>query len=315
MSAAATLPSHEQPSPFRDDCLSEGSVSDSDSSSGDSDASHSCSDSESDDSITAASLSAPTRIAAGKQPLRWKFLVAPQRAPPKSNSYWWRLLDHLANIMLALGFIWFPISLLLMWYTPAHVGVAASVERPLSTHERVAYRNQVQDMFFHGYFHYMDHAFPHDELRPLSCSGTDTLGGYMLTLVDALDALAVFGARDHFRVAVELVVARLPHGFDIDRNVSVFETNIRLMGALVSAHLLTVDPNSPVFDATAAARPTESALLRLALDLGQRLLPAFDTATGMPIGTVNLRFGCVILTDFDEMHDKARMDISVSLTS
>ena len=32
-------------------------------------------------------------------------------------------------------------------------------------------------------------------------------------------------------------------------------------------------------------------LLKLAIDLGERLLPAFDTATGIPYGTVNLRHG------------------------
>ena len=101
----------------------------------------------------------------------------------------------------------------------------------------------------------------------------------MLTLIDSLDALAVFGAHEHFRLAVELVTARLT-SFDIDRNVSVFETNIRLMGALVSAHMLQIDPSSPVFDAAAAARPAESAMLRLATDLGDRLLPAFHTNTG-----------------------------------
>ena len=37
--------------------------------------------------------------------------------------------------------------------------------------------------------------------------------------------------------------------------------------------------------------PCEGPLLRLATDLGRRLLPAFDTTTGMPYGTVNLRHG------------------------
>jgi hypothetical protein len=37
--------------------------------------------------------------------------------------------------------------------------------------------------------------------------------------------------------------------------------------------------------------PCEGPLLSLAEDLGRRLLPAFDTATGMPFGTVNLRHG------------------------
>jgi hypothetical protein len=35
--------------------------------------------------------------------------------------------------------------------------------------------------------------------------------------------------------------------------------------------------------------PCSGPLLRLAEDAAQRLLPAFDTPTGMPYGTVNLR--------------------------
>lgn len=38
-------------------------------------------------------------------------------------------------------------------------------------------------MFYHAFDGYMDHAFPLDELRPLSCGGEDSLGGYALTLV------------------------------------------------------------------------------------------------------------------------------------
>jgi hypothetical protein len=42
---------------------------------------------------------------------------------------------------------------------------------------------QVKDMFYHAFDGYMQYAFPLDELRPLSCRGEDSLGGYALTLV------------------------------------------------------------------------------------------------------------------------------------
>lgn len=38
-------------------------------------------------------------------------------------------------------------------------------------------------MFYHAFNGYMEHAFPLDELKPLSCGGEDSLGGYALTLV------------------------------------------------------------------------------------------------------------------------------------
>lgn len=74
-------------------------------------------------------------------------------------------------------------------------------------------------------------------------------------------------------------------GFDEDRNVSVFETNIRVLGGLLSSHLLAKSLLPP-------ARAYNDTLLRLATDLGDRLLAAFTSSpSGMPYGTVNLRHG------------------------
>jgi mannosidase alpha-like ER degradation enhancer 2 len=53
-------------------------------------------------------------------------------------------------------------------------------------------------MFQHAYESYLTHAYPYDELRPLSCDGVDTWGSYSLTLVDALDTLAVMGNYSEF---------------------------------------------------------------------------------------------------------------------
>lgn len=46
-------------------------------------------------------------------------------------------------------------------------------------------------MFMFGFRGYMAHAFPRDDLRPLSCRGHDTQGGFGNTLVDVLDTLVV----------------------------------------------------------------------------------------------------------------------------
>ncbi|XP_060960467.1 alpha-mannosidase I MNS4 isoform X2 [Cannabis sativa] len=114
-------------------------------------------------------------------------------------------------------------------------------------------RDEVREMFYHAFDGYMENAFPLDELRPLSCGGEDTLGGYALTL---------------------------------NKTVSVFETTIRVLGGLLSAHLIASDY------ATGMKIPTyDNQLLNLAEDLGRRLLPAFDTPTGIPFGSVNLLHG------------------------
>lgn len=92
-------------------------------------------------------------------------------------------------------------------------------------------------MFQHAYDSYLRFAYPYDELRPLSCDGVDTWGSYSLTLIDALDTLAIMGNSTEFKRVVDIVLKR--QTFDTDVNVSVFETNIRIIGGLLSAHLLS----------------------------------------------------------------------------
>lgn len=100
-------------------------------------------------------------------------------------------------------------------------------------------------------------------------------------------------------------------GFDLDSKVQIFETVIRGVGGLLSAHEFAAGI-LPIKGYESRASKTKSQtnskmhqppilwpngfrydgqLLRLALDLAERLLPAFYTATGMPYPRVNLRHG------------------------
>jgi mannosidase alpha-like ER degradation enhancer 2 len=97
----------------------------------------------------------------------------------------------------------------------------------------------------------------------------------MMTPVDGLDTLVVMGLKADADKTRELIAARL--SFDKDIYVKNFEVTIRLLGGLLSGYQLTGDER----------------LLRLADDLGRRLLPAFDSPTGLPYVFVNLRTGKV----------------------
>ncbi|XP_043242855.1 ER degradation-enhancing alpha-mannosidase-like protein 2, partial [Amphibalanus amphitrite] len=155
------------------------------------------------------------------------------------------------------------------------------------TRERLArLRDEVREMFQHSYEGYLRHAYPLDELRPLTCDGIDTWGSYSLTLIDALDTLAVMGNNSEFRRVAELIVTS-HSDMDLNINVSVFETNIRVVGGLLSAHLMLDRGGAPL----PPGWPCNGPLLALAVDVADRILPAFDTPTGMPYGTVNLRYG------------------------
>lgn len=142
-------------------------------------------------------------------------------------------------------------------------------------------------MFYHAYNGYLNHAYPFDELQPLTCKGHDTWGSYSLTLIDALDTLVVMGNHSEFRRIVQLLIDKGEGFFDTDINASVFETNIRIVGGLLSAHLL-MNRAEMVLE---PAWPCSGPLLRMAENIARKILPAFDTPTGMPYGTVNLRHG------------------------
>ncbi|GFU11169.1 ER degradation-enhancing alpha-mannosidase-like protein 2 [Nephila pilipes] len=147
------------------------------------------------------------------------------------------------------------------------------------------YREKVVKMFHHAYDHYLKSAFPYDELQPISCKGMDTWGSFSLTLIDALDTLAVMKNFTEFRRVVNTLLSTAD--FNVNINVSVFETNIRVVGGLLSAHLLSKKAGMDVDPGWPCSGP----LLTLAEKVARKLLPAFETKTGMPFGTVNLQYG------------------------
>lgn len=161
---------------------------------------------------------------------------------------------------------------------------AGALAAGVTADEATELRGEVHEMFYHAFHGYMQHAFPLDELRPLTCEGEDTLGGYALTLIDSLDTLALLGDRERFTAAVEWIVSNVQ--FDINKTVSVFETTIRILGGLLSAHLIASD-----YATGMKIQSYDDQLLHLSEDLALRLLPAFDTPTGIPFGSVNLLHG------------------------
>jgi mannosidase alpha-like ER degradation enhancer 2 len=136
--------------------------------------------------------------------------------------------------------------------------------------------NQVKAEFLHAWQGYKKYAWGHDDLKPLSKSYHDWYAQPLLmTPVDALDTLIVMGFKEEAARTKQYILQNL--SFDKDMYVQNFEITIRLLGGLLSAYQLTGDRR----------------LLTLAEDLGNRLLPVFNSPTGLPYRYVNLRTGKV----------------------
>ncbi|KAL1566228.1 Alpha-mannosidase I mns5 [Salvia divinorum] len=158
---------------------------------------------------------------------------------------------------------------------------------------------KVRQMFYHAYDNYMTYAFPHDELKPLTKSFTNSLSelgnlklehlpqeynGSALTLIESLSSLVILGNNTEFEKGVLWLSENLT--FDVDARINLFECNIRVLGGLVSAHILATDSTNRLTKGTYSNQ-----LLVLAEELGRRFLPAFDTPTGLPYAWINLKHG------------------------
>ncbi|EED96557.1 mannosyl-oligosaccharide alpha-mannosidase, partial [Thalassiosira pseudonana CCMP1335] len=148
----------------------------------------------------------------------------------------------------------------------------------------------LQSMFTHAFDSYMFNAFPASELHPVTChAGTFHLVRIpALTLIDSLDTLLILGNHTEFARSGEHKRGERGGLFGVNQNVSLFETTIRVLGGLLSAHQMA---NSTLTDDALNYWKYDGVLLTLAHDLGKRLLHAFDTETGIPYGTVNLLRG------------------------
>jgi Glycosyl hydrolase family 47 len=146
--------------------------------------------------------------------------------------------------------------------------------KPRSDEDAQQLAARVRTEFLHAWNNYERYAWGHDAVGPLSKTGHDWYGqSLLMTPVDALDTLILMHLDAEAERARSLIVSNL--SFDRDIYVKNFEVTIRMLGGLLSSYQLTGDKR----------------LLRLAEDLGNRLLPVFNSPTGLPYVYVNLRTG------------------------
>jgi len=130
---------------------------------------------------------------------------------------------------------------------------------------------EVRDAFLHAWRGYRRFAWGTDELQPVSKKGRDSFGNIGMTVLDSLTTLHLMGLHEEFEQGADFVRKHLD--FDsADREVSVFELTIRALGGLLGAHSLT---GRPIF-------------LQRARELADRLLPALNSTSGLPMPRWNI---------------------------
>jgi len=101
-------------------------------------------------------------------------------------------------------------------------------------------RRAVKAAMEHAWSNYVEHAWGHDELRPLSKTGHNWMGnGQGASIIDSLDTLYLMGMEEEFQRARDWVAS---FNFILGGHVSTFESTIRILGGLLSAYDMSLDP-------------------------------------------------------------------------
>ena len=166
--------------------------------------------------------------------------------------------------------MFFPVSAILFF----PITVSAQKDAKFSEEMKTEMCIKVKQAAQHAWKGYKDYAWGADDLKPLTKQPKNWYKTSMLmTPVDAFDTFTLLGLTTEAKEAKDLILTKLD--FNIDNDVQVFEITIRLLAGLLTAYEL--DGNKKI--------------LALAKDLGNRLMPAFNTPTGMPYRYVHLQTG------------------------
>ncbi|KAL7063036.1 hypothetical protein AAHC03_0587 [Spirometra sp. Aus1] len=129
---------------------------------------------------------------------------------------------------------------------------------------------ELREAMNHSWKAYKLYAWGKDEVDPVTKRGSFWMNA-ALTMIDSLDTLWIFNMDKEFEEARNWIDTYVHFDLDNDR-VSVFESTIRLLGGLLSAFHLS---NNEVFISKATV-------------LGEKLLHAFKSTSGLPYSDINL---------------------------
>ncbi|KAF2790735.1 glycoside hydrolase family 47 protein [Melanomma pulvis-pyrius CBS 109.77] len=148
-------------------------------------------------------------------------------------------------------------------------------------------REAVKDAFLLSWKDYETHGWGYDEYHPVSKTGRFMAqpNGMGWIIVDALDTMMLMNLTKELKHAREWVSESL--NYEKDQDVNTFETTIRMLGGLLSAHYLQ--------DVLPGIKPEKDSeqdiFLEKATDLADRLMGAYESPSGVPWASVILRTG------------------------
>jgi hypothetical protein len=151
--------------------------------------------------------------------------------------------------------------------------LAALLAAPTAAVETSTRQQAVVTSFRWAWAGYKRSAWGWDEVMPVSMKPNKWFG-LGLTIVDCLDTMLLMGLKEEYTMARKWVAEDLDLTQDTD--VNLFETTIRVLGGLLSAFHLS--GNDPLYRDKA-------------VQLAERLLPAFQSPSGVPFSDVNLGTG------------------------
>lgn len=144
----------------------------------------------------------------------------------------------------------------------------------------------VIEMFRFAWNGYKTYAFPNDDLLPVNNSFSNSRNGWGVIPVDGLDTAIIMEQEDIVNEILDYIptidftkVADKPK---VQQVVSLFETNIRYIGGLLSSYDLLKGP----FSHLDVDDDKVDALLSQCKTLADTLKFAFDTPTGIPVNNV-----------------------------
>ncbi|KHN99941.1 mannosyl-oligosaccharide 1,2-alpha-mannosidase [Metarhizium album ARSEF 1941] len=149
-------------------------------------------------------------------------------------------------------------------------------------------RQRVVEAFELSWDAYSRYAWGYDEYHPIAKTGRNMAPkGLGWIIIDSLDTMMLMNLTSRVEHAREWLSKSLT--WDQDQDVNTFETTIRMLGGLLSAHYLSNEyPNlAPVVDDD-HGKPGEDLYLEKAKDLADRLMAAFESESGVPYASVNL---------------------------